>query len=137
MKNGKEKKLKEKSSLSFEEKQKRLVSLIWLEIDRIIFDLEFREDLLFKLWSKERLREPLCKVLRTKFFDLDFKTLMVLPSDLIENLNNFYKTLEDFIFYVSYTEDMPETMRAKFTAYVKELKKKFKPLDEKLKKIKD
>lgn len=137
MKNGKEKKLKEKSYLSFEEKEKRLVNLIWLEIDRIIFDLEFREDLLFKLWSKERLREPLCKVLRTKFFDLDFETLMFLPSELVKKLNNFYKTLEDFIFYVSYTEDMPETMRAKFSTYVKELKKKFTPLDKELKKIKD
>ena len=121
---GKAKKIKEKIWLDDEEKLARLVSLLKLEIDRILFDIDFRKDVLFKLWSKERVREPLLRVLHSRFFDLDFDSLMLLPKSLCKNADEFYKLLDELIFYVSYTEDMPHTMKTKFELYVKELKQR-------------
>ncbi|MEI6080207.1 MAG: hypothetical protein WCQ53_06210 [bacterium] len=121
---GKAKKVKEKVWLDDEEKFARLVSLLKLEIDRILFDIDFRKDVLFKLWSKERVREPLLRVLHSRFFDLDFDSLMLLPKSLCKNADEFYKLLDELIFYVSYTEDMPHTMKTKFELYVKELKQR-------------
>jgi hypothetical protein len=121
---GKGKKIKEKVWLDDEEKLERLVSLLKLEIDRILFDVEFRKDILFKLWSKERLREPLLRVMHSRYFDLDFNSLILLPTELAQKLDQFYKTLDTFIFYVSYTEDMPHTMKIKFETFLKDLKTK-------------
>ena len=119
---GKGKKIKEKVWLDDEEKFLRLVSLLKMEIERIIFDVEFRKEILFKLWSKERLREPLLRVLHSRYFELDFDSLILLPTDLAKKLDQFYKTLDVFIFYVSYTEDMPHTMKIKFETFLKDLK---------------
>ena len=129
---GKAKKTKEKFWLDDEEKCDRLVSLLKLEIERIIFDVEFRKDILFKLWSKERVREPLLRVLHSRFFDLNFDSLILLPKPLFVEIDAFYKTLDTFIFYVSYTEDMPHTMKIKFEIYLKDLKIKSKGIIEKL-----
>lgn len=127
------KKIKESNWLSDLEKKKRLITLISLEIERIIFDLEFRKDILFKLWSKERLRKPLINVLKADFLKLDFEMLILLSDDLVKKLNEFYRILDDFLFYVSYTEDMPQTMRTQFDHFVTALKKKKKNLLELLK----
>ena len=129
---GKAKKTKEKFWLDDEEKCDRLVSLLKLEIERIIFDVEFRKDILFKLWSKERVREPLLRVLHSRFYDLNFDSLILLPKPLFIEIDAFYKTLDTFIFYVSYTEDMPHTMKVKFEIYLKDLKIKSKDIIEKL-----
>jgi hypothetical protein len=104
------------------EKMQGLANLLYLEIDRILLDMETRKDLLFKLWSKERVREPLLRVLRSHYYELDFELLLLLPHDLNKHIDSFYRVLDDFIFYVSYTEDMPQTMNFKFDAFVKNLK---------------
>jgi len=115
-------KVEKKIWLDDEEKLKRLSALLKQEIDRILFDLEFRKELLFKLWSKERLREPLLRVLHSRFFELEFHDLVLLPRELSRNVDEFYRELDTFIFYVSYTEDMPHTMKTKFDTFVKSLK---------------
>jgi len=119
---GKGKKTGEKFWLDDEEKLKRLVLLLRNEIERITFDVEFRKDILFKLWTKERVREPLLRVLHTRFFELGFENLILLPRKAEKKVETFYRSLDEFIFYVTYTEDMPETMKSKFEAYVRELK---------------
>ena len=121
---GKGKKVTEKFWLDDEEKLRRLVALLKNEIERITFDVEFRKDILFKLWSKERVREPLIKVLHTRFFELGFENLILLPRKLEQKTEAFYRSLDDFIFYVTYTEDMPVTMKTRFEGHVKELKNK-------------
>ncbi|MCX6112909.1 MAG: hypothetical protein NTY22_06495 [Proteobacteria bacterium] len=129
---GKAKKIKEKIWLDDEEKFDRLVSLLKLEIDRILFDVEFRKDMLFRLWSKERTREPLLRALHSRFFDLNFDSLMLLPTPLLKEVDSFYRTLDELIFYVSYTEDMPHTMKTNFDMHIKELKTKSKEVMAKL-----
>ena len=121
---GKGKKREEKFWLDDEEKLKRLILLIKNEIERITFDVEFRKEILFKLWSKERVREPLLKVLHTRYFELGFENMMLLPRKLEVKIEDFYRSLDEFIFYVTYTEDMPQTMKAHFESHVKDLKQK-------------
>lgn len=130
---GKAKKTKEKFWLDDEEKLNRLMCLLKLEIERIMFDVEFRKDVLFKLWSKERTREPLLRTLHSRFFELSFNSLILLPKSLFKKVDSFYKTLDDLTFYVTYTEDMPHTMKTTFDMFLKELKHKFEILDKELK----
>ena len=66
-------KTKIKSTKKDNEKIQSLANLLCLEIDRILFDMDMRKDLLFKLWSKERVREPLINVLRSHYYELDFE----------------------------------------------------------------
>ncbi|MEI6092500.1 MAG: hypothetical protein WCQ47_02315 [bacterium] len=129
---GKGKKIREKKWLDDEEKFVRLICLLKLEIERIMFDVDFRKDVLFKLWSKERTREPLLKTLHSRFFDLDFHSLILLPKSLFKKIDSFYKTLDDLTFYVTYTEDMPHTMKSTFDMFLKELKHKFEVLDKEI-----
>ena len=115
--------LKKTKVVKITKKQKSLLLLIKLEIERIVTDVNSRKKMLYKLWSKERVRQPLINVLRSKFVDLDFKTMLLLSDKLNKILNNFYKDLDDFIFYISYTEDMPQTLKQQFELYVKNLNK--------------
>jgi len=99
----------------------KITAIIYREIKRIIFDIEDRKDILFKLWTKERLRTPLLRVLRNRYDDMKFEYLIKLPKDLAIFTDDFYNFLDKFIFYISYTEDMPHTMQENFNIYTKEL----------------
>lgn len=103
------------------DKEIRLVLLLKLEINRIIDDINTKKDILYKLWSKERTREPLISVLKSRFYDLSFTDLMFLEKDLNVELDRFYRALSDFKFYVTYTEDMPQTMKNTFNMHFKSL----------------
>jgi hypothetical protein len=129
------KKIKEKKWLDDQEKLDRLAVLIAREVDRIVFDLEFRKEVLFKLWSKERIRAPLLRVLDSRYYEIKAELLILFPPDLFRLLDDFYRTLEDFIFYSSYTEDMPQNLAQKFDAFVEELKLVAQPLMDKLKEV--
>jgi hypothetical protein len=129
------KKNTDKFWLDDQEKTLRLAGLIYNELDRIITDLELRKDLLFKLWTKERDRVPLIKTLHSRYYDIGLDYLVLFPNKLARQIDEFYRELEDFIFYVSYTEDMPQTLNASFIAYTKGLKLKAEPLLEELKKL--
>ena len=129
------KKLSEKKWLDDEEKLVRLAVMLAREVDRIVFDLGFKRDILIHLWSKERVRAPLLRVLDAKFYDLPGELLVLFPPDLYQALDDFYRSLDTFIFYASYTEDMPQNLSAKFDAFLEEIKAMAEPLIEKLKAV--
>ncbi|MBN2497902.1 MAG: hypothetical protein JXR96_25130 [Deltaproteobacteria bacterium] len=127
------KRLIEKEWLDDKEKLERLAVLILREIDRILFDLEFRREMLFKLWSKERIRMPLLRVLHSRYYELKFDLLILFPPDVFQQLDRFYRALDSFVFYASYTEDMPQSLMQSFDAFLKDLKEMSGPLLEMLK----
>lgn len=129
------KRLDEKIWLDDQEKLERLVVLVIREIDRIAFDLDFRRDLLFSLWSKDRIRMPLLNVLRSRFHEIKADLLILFPSSIYQLLDDFYRTLDEFIFYASYTEDMPQNLAQKFDAYVEDIRNLAGPLIEELKEL--
>ncbi|HOX42875.1 MAG TPA: hypothetical protein PK668_04710 [Myxococcota bacterium] len=122
------KRREEKIWLDDQERLERLAHLLAREIDRVVFDLEFRRDLLLKLWSKERIRVPLLRVMSARYYESDLDMLVLFPPDAAQMLDDFYRTLDTFIFYVSYTEDMPNTMAQRFDVLLQDLKDRSGPL---------
>jgi hypothetical protein len=118
----------EKLWLDDQERLERLAHLLAREIDRVVFDLEFRRDLLLKLWSKERIRVPLLRAMSARYYEADLDMLVLFPPDAAQMLDDFYRTLDTFIFYVSYTEDMPNTMSQRFDVLLQDLKDRSGPL---------
>lgn len=124
--------LEEKKWLDDREKMERLAVLIIREIDRIVFDLEFRRELLFSLWSRERIRMPLLKVLSSRFWELKAELLVLFPPDVYQQLDDFYRALDEFAFYAAYTEDMPQNLAQRFDAYLEDLRRLAPALIERL-----
>lgn len=129
------KKLEDKHWLDDREKAERLAVLLVREIDRIVFDLEFRKDILFSLWSRDRIRAPLLRVLSSRYYEIKAELLILLPSDVFQILDDFYRALDEFIFYVSYTEDMPQNLAQKFEAYLEDIRELGPALIEKLRQL--
>jgi len=102
----------------------KITAIIYREIKRMLFDIEDRKDLLFKLWTKERLRAPLLRVLRNRYDEIKFEYMVLFSKDLAVLIDEFYNFLDKFVFYVSYTEDMPQTLQENFNIYTKELSAK-------------
>ncbi len=128
-------KLEEKKWLDDQEKMERLAVLIIREIDRIVFDLEFRRELLFSLWSKERIRVPLLRAVSSRFYEIKAELLVLFPPDVYQQLDDFYRALDEFIFYISYTEDMPQNLMQKFDVYLEDLKQLAPPLIDRLREL--
>jgi len=105
----------------------RLATLLVREIDRILFDLDFRKDLLFRAWSRHRTRTPLLQTLRSHYYELTFRELGKFPPDTYRLLDNFYRLLDAFIFYVTQTEDMPTSLALKFDSFLGDLKRHAQP----------
>ncbi len=122
------KRREEKIWLDDQERLERLAHLLAREIDRVVFDLEFRRDLLMKIWSKERIRVPLLRAMSARYYEADLDMLVLFPPDAAQMLDDFYRTLDAFVFYVSYTEDMPHTMAQRFDVYLQDLKERSHPL---------
>ncbi len=122
------KKLDEKHWLDDREKAERLAVLLIREIDRIVFDLELRRELLFQLFSRERIRTPLLRVLSSRYYEIKAELLILLPPDVFQMLDDFYRELDEFIFYASYTEDMPQNLQQKFDAYLEDIRRLAPPL---------
>ena len=118
------KRLSEKKWLDDEEKLQRLSVMVLREVDRIVFDLEFHRDMLIKLWSKERIRMPLLRVMHSRYFELSFELLALFPPRIYQLLDDFYRALDSFIFYVSYTEDMPQALMLRFDTFFQDLKER-------------
>jgi len=126
------KKLEDKHWLDDQEKAERLAVLLIREIDRVVFDLELRRELLFTLFSRERIRTPLLRVLSSRYYEIKAELLILLPSDVYQMVDDFYRELDEFIFYVSYTEDMPLNLQQKFDAYLEDIKRMAPALIDKL-----
>ena len=126
------KKIEEKHWLDDKEKAERLAVLLIREIDRVVFDLELRRELLFQLFSRERIRTPLLRVLSSRFYEIKAELLILFPPDVFQMLDDFYRALDEFIFYASYTEDMPQNLQQKFDAYLEDIKRLAPPLIEAL-----
>jgi hypothetical protein len=119
---GKGKKLEDKKWLDDQEKLERLAVLVVREIDRIVFDLEFRRELLFSIWSKDRVRVPLLHALDSRFYEIKAELLLLFPPAIYQQLDDFYRSLDEFVFYISYTEDMPQNLMQKLDAYLEDLR---------------
>lgn len=82
-------------------------SLLALEIERILADLEERRALLVELWSMHRSRWPQAEASFSRWRTLRSPQLDSLPAEVVVRIDDFYAALEDWLDYVRTTEDMP------------------------------
>lgn len=88
----------------------RIRKLLALEISRIVEDLDMRRDFLIQMWSAHRKREPFLDTVHSRWNTLDFPMLAELETDEVVVVETFYRELEDFRLYMSFTQDMPTTL---------------------------
>ncbi|MFH1727542.1 MAG: hypothetical protein ABIA04_03895 [Pseudomonadota bacterium] len=103
-------------------RSKRIARLLLNEIERVVDNVEFRRDLLFKIWSGYRTRKPFISTLKSGYFDLPLTELADFQVETLISLEAFYRNLDQLTFYIEYTEDMPTTMKKSFDIQFEKLK---------------
>lgn len=92
------------------ERAERVRKLLALEISRIVEDLDVRRDFLLDVWSVHRKREPFLDAVYSRWTTLGFPLLAELRTDEVAVVDAFYRELDEFRLYISYTQDMPTTL---------------------------
>ena len=107
--------------ISDRERSERLHQMLASEICRIIEDLELREAFLIDMWSRHRDRGPFVDTLFSRWTTLPFTHLALLEPDTLLKCEEFYRELEEFKLYLSFTEAMPATMAESYRFQLKRL----------------
>ena len=91
-------------------KGRRLRALLSVEIRRVVEDLLRRRDLLLHVWSKHRVRAPFLETTFSRYRSLPMTDLLALDTGEMRAVEAFYREIDDLRFYLSYTEDMPQSL---------------------------
>lgn len=100
----------------------RLRSLVALEIARIVDDLELRRDFLLRMWSKHRDRRPFLDTVFNRWKTVGFPDLAELEPAEVATVDMFFRKIDEFRLYVSYTQDMPTTLGERYDFMVPRLR---------------
>lgn len=92
------------------QRAERIRKLLALEISRIVEDLDVRRDFLLQMWSAHRKREPFLDTIHSRWNTLDFPMLSELEPEEVVVVESFYRELDEFRLYISFTQDMPTTL---------------------------
>lgn len=93
-----------------------------LEIARIVDDLELRRDFLLRMWSKHRDRRPFLDTVFNRYKTVGFPDLVDLDPEAVAAADQFFRKVDEFRLYVSYTQDMPTTMGERYDFMVPRLR---------------
>lgn len=108
-------------------RSQRVRLLLALEVARIPRDLEVRLEFLVQVWSRHRRREVFLDTVFSRWRTVAFGDLVELDEATIALVQRFYDELEAFRTYVSYTEDMPQTLREQVTVLTRRLRRASEP----------
>ena len=100
----------------------RLRSLLAMEIARIVDDLELRRDFLVRMWSKHRDRKPFLDTIFNRWKTVGFPDLTELDPSEVAAVDGFFRKVDEFRLYVSYTQDMPTTLTERYDFMVPRLR---------------
>lgn len=103
------------------QRAERIRKLLALEISRIVEDLDVRRDFLIQMWSAHRKREPFLDTVHSRWNTLDFPMLAELETDEVVVVEAFYRELDEFRLYVSFTQDMPTTLGDRYDEMTRRL----------------
>jgi hypothetical protein len=92
------------------------------EIARIVEDLEFRREFLREIWSVSRDRGAFLDTIATRWRRLTADDLLEFDSHVVNQIDSFYRCLEEFHLYLSFTQDMPTTLTARYDQALNRLK---------------
>lgn len=93
------------------ERSSRVKLLIALEIGRIVGQLRERMDFLLTIWSRHRAREPFLETLFSRWRTVGLADLALLEPSSLAALEAFHAEVDDLRLFLTWTEDMPVTLR--------------------------
>lgn len=96
------------------ERAERVRKLLALEISRIVEDLDARRDFLIDMWSLHRKREPFLETVFSRWDTLGFPMLAELTTEEVAVVDAFYREIDEFRLYISFTQDMPTTLADRY-----------------------
>jgi hypothetical protein len=95
--------------------------LISLDAARIMKRIESKQDEAVGLFSRLRTREGMIELCRSAFSSVTFSELARLNPPEQAATFDFHELLDAMRWYVSYTEDMPSTVKTTVSQYVRRL----------------
>lgn len=104
-----------------EDRPSRIRKLLALEISRIVEDLEVRRDFLMEVWSRHRKREPFLDAVYSRWTTMGFPMLAELSTEEVVIVDSFYREVDEFRLYMSFTQDMPTTLGDRYDALLNRL----------------
>ncbi len=103
------------------EHARRVRHLIALDASAVMLRLINRIDEMIALFSRARNRTPMLETTDAWFFSITFGDLAALTAVEQRAVNAFYAQLSELRWYLSYTEDMPSSLREKVLLRLKQL----------------
>lgn len=95
--------------------------LLSLDAQRVMQRLTAKQDEAVGLFSRLRTREALIELCRSDFMTAPFAELSKLEPKEQAATAAFHDALHELRWYVSYTEDMPSTVKVTVAQYVRRL----------------
>lgn len=99
----------------------RVRHLISLDAARVMRRLTSKQEEAVSLFSRLRTREALIELCRSDFTSAGFGDLARLDPAEQTAVQQFHDVLHELRWYVSYTEDMPSTVKSTVAQYVRRL----------------
>jgi len=95
--------------------------LLSLDADQVMRRIEAKQDEAVGLFSRLRTREGMIDLCRSVFTTVTFSDLARLTPKEQRAVHDFHDLLHQLRWYVSYTEDMPSTVKTTVSQYVRRL----------------
>lgn len=95
--------------------------LLSLDVAQVMRRLDAKQDEAVGLFSRLRTREGLIALCRSSFTSITFVELARLTPHEQKAVHGFHDVLHELRWYVSYTEDMPSTVKTTVSQYVRRL----------------
>lgn len=105
----------------WEAESARVRHLFSLDAARVMKRLTAKQDEAVSLFSRLRTRDGLIELCRTDFTTATFSELARLEPNEQAAIQQFHDLLHELRWYVSYTEDMPSTVKSTVAQYVRKL----------------
>lgn len=103
----------------------RLITLIRLDAKNLFERIKSREVEYMTIFSLKRTRSHFPAVFRSRYNKVGIGDLKFLSPELIVVLDDFYESVDKMEWYLTSTEDMPQTVDDRVHYFIKDLKKKY------------
>ena len=111
-----------------DENAARVRNLLAIDAANIMRRLEARQEEMVALFSRLRSREPMLTTIASRFTSVTFSELVQLTVPEQSVVNQFYESLDELRWYLTYTEDMPSTARLTISALHRRLQEAHRAL---------
>ena len=111
--------------ISQEQVVSRLITLIRLDAKNLFERIKKREVEFLTIFSLKRTRTHFPAVFRSRYKKVGITDLKYLSPELIVVLDEFYEAVDNMEWYLTSTEDMPQTVDDRVHFFIKDLKKKY------------